>query len=303
MMMMMMIMMKDEGGCQLGTEISGCESGFECAKDRCLISLGFGPGINCCTRECNSTAGNCCTNQNKCQDGEGDCFVDTNCAAGLRCGTNNCNPSLGLPDDADCCTSDPCDAVNGHGRCCTPNFKCGEGEGDCDKDSHCNDGLVCGTNNCGPGFPTGFDCCTTMTDSQSNTCQFENHNSTTNYTMDLLCDHETVVFSASDCELQTENCKDQSGNIDLFLPEVNYDTETVSCSSCDQSNNVEINSNCLAQEFQPTSVGEYEPICRVMSDQSLIYMNIDMSENSNRYLQYSNNIQVSMYEILLKISI
>ena len=298
--MTLMIMMKDEGGCQLGTEISGCESGFECAKDRCLISLGFGPGINCCTRECNSTAGNCCTNQNKCQDGEGDCFVDTNCATGLRCGTNNCNSSLGLPDDADCCTSDPCDSVNGHGRCCTPNFKCGEGEGDCDKDSHCNDGLVCGTNNCGPDFPTGFDCCTAMTNSQSATCQFENHNSTTNYTMDLLCDHETVVFSASDCglqSLQNVSCKDQAGNIDLFQPEVNYDTETVSCSACDQSNNVEINSNCLAKEFQPTSVGEYEPICRVMSDQSLIYMNVDRSENLNQYLQYSNNIQVSILPI------
>ena len=39
-------------------------------------------------------------------------------------------------------------------------FKCNQGEGDCDSDSHCADGLICGTDNCGPDFPPGYDCCT-----------------------------------------------------------------------------------------------------------------------------------------------
>ena len=138
------------------------------AKDRCPLSTGFGEEINCCTRECNATAGNCCTLSDKCDEGQGDCLTDKGCLEGLRCGTDNCNASLGLPDHADCCTSTPCDSVNGHGRCCTPKFKCGEGEGDCDKDSHCKNGLKCGTNNCPGGFPDGFDCCTAIDDATTN---------------------------------------------------------------------------------------------------------------------------------------
>ena len=131
-----------------------------------------------------------------------------------------------------------------------------------------------------------------MHDSQNYTCEYGTHNPTTNFTTDLLCDHETVDFSVSECESSAENCKDQSGNIDLFQPEVNYDTATGNCSPCGQDKNIEINSNCLAQDFQSNSIGEYEPICQALSDETLIYMNVDTSENSNRYLQYSENIQV-----------
>ena len=42
--------------------------------------------------------------------------------------------------------------------------KCGENEGDCDNDSQCKDGLVCGSNNCptgsGSNFNSNTDCCT-----------------------------------------------------------------------------------------------------------------------------------------------
>ena len=42
-------------------------------------------------------------------------------------------PCLGLTNDMDCCTaSNPCNI----------------GEGDCDKDSECAAGLICGTDNC-----------------------------------------------------------------------------------------------------------------------------------------------------------
>ena len=78
---------------------------------------------------------------------KGVCVRDSGCLEAadnggtqLRCGVNNCPASLGLPDGQDCCTSLPCDAENGHGRCCTPKFQCDVGEGDCDKQSHCKAG-------------------------------------------------------------------------------------------------------------------------------------------------------------------
>merc|ERR1719445_669107 len=47
------------------------------------------------------------------------------------------------------------------GSCCTTDFQCLEGEGDCDSDSDCAPGLVCGTNNCGADSPfqDTHDCC------------------------------------------------------------------------------------------------------------------------------------------------
>ena len=44
--------------------------------------------------------------------------------------------------------------------CCSSSNKCGVNEGDCDSDSECMDGLVCGSNNCPAGAEYGFDCCT-----------------------------------------------------------------------------------------------------------------------------------------------
>ena len=41
--------------------------------------------------------------------------------------------------------------------CCTEEQPCGKGDGDCDKDSECAAGLVCGSNNCPWGDDD--DCC------------------------------------------------------------------------------------------------------------------------------------------------
>ena len=49
---------------------------------------------------------------------------------------------------------------NGGNSCCTSSNQCGVGEGDCDNDSDCQSGLVCGENNCvGNVFDSGDDCC------------------------------------------------------------------------------------------------------------------------------------------------
>ena len=57
-----------------------------------------------------------------------------------------------------------CDG-SGHDKkieyCCSEEYPCFEGEGDCDVDKDCQGELVCGTNNCNPDAfsPNWADCC------------------------------------------------------------------------------------------------------------------------------------------------
>ena len=45
--------------------------------------------------------------------------------------------------------------------CCTVEYPCSFGQGDCDYDSECIGELICGKNNCGVEFPwNDADCCT-----------------------------------------------------------------------------------------------------------------------------------------------
>ena len=51
----------------------------------------------------------------------------------------------------------------GGDSCCSEENKCGPGEGDCDSDADCLEGLLCGTGNC-PSSRSAFwdvddDCC------------------------------------------------------------------------------------------------------------------------------------------------
>ena len=46
--------------------------------------------------------------------------------------------------------------------CCNSTMRCGLGQGDCDSDNDCGDGLECGTDNCNNFFPEAdpeADCC------------------------------------------------------------------------------------------------------------------------------------------------
>ena len=53
-----------------------------------------------------------------------------------------------------------CSASNTDHQCCTKEEKCSIGEGDCDLDDDCQEGLICGVDNCDSGFPgTEYDCC------------------------------------------------------------------------------------------------------------------------------------------------
>ena len=58
-----------------------------------------------CTAE--NPAWDCCTDDNKCSENQGDCDYDSDCAGDLVCGTNNCQ-STGVTgsnwaSSADCC--------------------------------------------------------------------------------------------------------------------------------------------------------------------------------------------------------
>ena len=49
---------------------------------------------------------NCCSYQNPCGKGEGDCDFDSDCYRGLKCGHDNCWSSFGVgswESKADCC--------------------------------------------------------------------------------------------------------------------------------------------------------------------------------------------------------
>ena len=55
-----------------------------------------------------------------------------------------------------------CTLSNGEttGNCCNSSNLCDVDEGDCDADSDCESGLICGTDNCASPFPDTHDCCT-----------------------------------------------------------------------------------------------------------------------------------------------
>ena len=50
----------------------------------------------------------------KCNENEGDCDTNSDCADGLFCGTNNCPE--GFPEGFDCCTTDPFSGYSDAGK-------------------------------------------------------------------------------------------------------------------------------------------------------------------------------------------
>ena len=116
-----------------------------------------------------------CSQDVPCNNGEGDCDDDSECAGQLVCGTDNCENG---PRGLDCCTStclNDIDCVNQEcksdiNQCrldsystdwskCSQESPCTVGEGDCDDHHDCDGTLLCGHNNCASG-PFGMDCCT-----------------------------------------------------------------------------------------------------------------------------------------------
>ena len=95
-----------------------------------------------------------CTSNNPCSEDEGDCDNDEQCNENLKCGTDNCRSSLGFESFYDCCYSLEEDG-------CTVENPCNKNQGDCDSNEECQDGLLCGLNNCPDslGHDPKVDCC------------------------------------------------------------------------------------------------------------------------------------------------
>jgi len=152
-----------------------------------LICIGIIPNVvsqwwrDSCDGTNWSSIRRCCRRNGPCNVGEGDCNSDSECADGLKCGKNNCHRDFDAWNKwwsrgHDCCFAPDSEPETGTGcdgtdwfnirRCCRYNGPCNLGEGDCNKDSECADGLTCGSNNCQSDFSTGqtwwgrrHDCC------------------------------------------------------------------------------------------------------------------------------------------------
>merc|ERR1719495_2042871 len=160
------------------------------------------PGQRCSGR--NYQGRRCCTPENPCGEGEGDCDGPgdggqhdghAGCQGDLKCGSNNCKEFGAYYHEKDDCCEKPepptkkpvtfliplahrCAGrhVDQGRRCCTAAEPCVEGEGDCDGDDECQAGLVCGDNNCkqfGAFFHHKDDCCIKTEETRSEETIFE----------------------------------------------------------------------------------------------------------------------------------
>jgi len=146
---------------------SDCKAGLICGEDNCQqFHASAEQFADCCEeKKCGGGAGDwtCCTKDNPCPSGQGDCDNNSECQEGLVCGTDNCRATN--PDAlaaADCCTEVDCIGDSTNWSCCNGSNRCGVGGGDCDEDSDCQDGLKCGENNCNQfhaGAMSSADCC------------------------------------------------------------------------------------------------------------------------------------------------
>jgi hypothetical protein len=117
--------------------------------------------VNCPTP---SGATNVCTSACPCLEGQADCSSSgCNVAhGGLVCGVN-IGPNYGYPSTADVCVPPACNPNPNAPQ--TPNYctsvcRCAAGFGDCDSDSGCLPGLVCGRNNGAAfGMSASWDVC------------------------------------------------------------------------------------------------------------------------------------------------
>ncbi|WP_428269540.1 hypothetical protein [Haliangium sp.] len=143
--------------------IGDCDEDVDCADGlRCLHDVGpdFGyddPETDVCAAGC-PDAGvggwNFCTPECPCDDGEGDCDEDADCADGLRC-LHDAGPAYGYDDpELDVCAAGCPSAGVGAWNFCTPECPCSAGQGDCDDDVDCAPGLRC-VSDVGPNY--GFD--------------------------------------------------------------------------------------------------------------------------------------------------
>lgn len=132
---------------------SDCAEGTVC-RDNVGAAFGFGAGIDVCTAPATGCPwevgdGRFCRDCGPCGDGEGDCDNDSECVVGTSC-VDDVGAEFGFAPGVDVCRATgsvppptTCPLPPGHGDFCRDCGPCGPGEGDCDRDSDCRDGLRC----------------------------------------------------------------------------------------------------------------------------------------------------------------
>lgn len=165
-----------EGDCDTDAEcagalVCGVNNGLQygmhaiydvCVQDHCgnFVQDADETGVDCGGADCgtcyvcpdSSQNGlfNFCSPGCLCDDGQGDCDSDADCMPGLVCGTDN-GENYNISTNYETCVLPACDKAPGSGAFCSSTCTCIAGNGDCDNDTHCAAGLVCG-NDLGPNF-------------------------------------------------------------------------------------------------------------------------------------------------------
>ena len=142
----------DEGHCESNEQ---CTDDLVCGIDNCKPELGYSNETNCCYN-INDYCSQFLSGENgtwtiKTPINNSNVYVsEVTCQWYIDVVTNT---HYGGSRSA------TCGAAVSDWTCCTSNHPCMFPDGDCDYDSDCRGGLYCGTDNCGPAFPSGFDCC------------------------------------------------------------------------------------------------------------------------------------------------
>ena len=133
-----------EGDCDSSAE---CQAGLVCSTD-VGANYGFRSIVDVCevptTPEPTALGGNSYCVGALCGAGEGDCDSDSECEAGLTC-SNDVGARYGFRSIVDVCEVPVPDSLKLGGNSFCVGERCAAGEGDCDSDSECEDGLVCAT--------------------------------------------------------------------------------------------------------------------------------------------------------------
>jgi len=112
-----------------------------------------------------------------------------------------------------------CTVNDGYNQdCCSSTHQCALNEGDCDKDTDCQPGLICGQDNCGVGWPASADCCTIRTASPTREPTFSptpaptRHHHTREPTK-FIREPDICVDVADWEDIQGNDCSDYEANI------------------------------------------------------------------------------------------
>jgi len=134
--------------------VSGSHYGVECLSGD---EVCYTPGQQCYNGDC---VGNGDDRTCQCKEGfsrnEEDICVPAACKRGYEKNSMGYCKFVGSYNEAPRCRGE-------ENNCCTEDYPCEIGEGDCDYDNQCAGGLVCGYNNCDKTFGNGDDCCTNNT--------------------------------------------------------------------------------------------------------------------------------------------